>query len=333
MQKKLDYTMVYRIIFSSFLFFAFVFTSCEDSHYIEKDKEIRIISKEINNDDTDGISPTLRKVVAVSKDKAWSCDSTGLMLLTINEGNDWQNIDIDDQIFDMTFENEMTGWILTYDKILYTNNACKTFKIQKHLTERFYRDLYFKDISKLENTIAVALNTKYLAISKNSGQVWYFSHIGNHSEFTHCIVTEKDKAFYFSKDSIFFNKIVDDKVINGSFPLKIKEYIVDVKNFKNSSVWIATKEKIYLTNTDFNTYTIIFSVNDGDEIISIDLFDENRGVVLIKNNNGSEIKITNDNNEEWRSLHEDSGDLLDIDFIDEFTGFAVGKGLALTITK
>lgn len=324
--------MDYRITFRYLLLLTLLLAACEDSHYIEKDKEVRIISKQFNNDSENSETPILRKVVAVSKDKAWSCDSTGLMLLTTNEGNDWQNIDINTNINDLLFVDEETGWVITDDKILFTNDACKSFNTQKVLTESFYRDLYFNNISKFESTIAVALNTKYLAVSKNSGNAWYFSHIGNYTEFSHSIVTDLSTAYYFSKDSIFYNKLIGEKVISGSMHFKLQQSIIDVKNHSNVAIWIATEKEVFLTDTDFNIFTIIYTAKNDEKIAAIDLFDDTKGVILTNNASESTIRITKDNGLNWESLYSLSGELLDIDFIDEYTGFAVGKGLAITIT-
>lgn len=307
--------------------------SCEDSHYIEKDKEIKIISKNINGEDSAKDGPFLKKVVAVSKDKAWSCDSTGLMLLTLNEGNDWQDYEINEKINDILFIDENTGWIITDRKILFTNNACADFSLQKELKLLYYRDLSFLNIDNYDTEkIAIALNTDYMAISTNKGKSWYFSNIDNDIQFNYTIFPVENRAYYISDDAIVYNEIKNENIINAKLDHKFNFKVNDIDNFKEV-IWVSNKDQLFETGLDFLNLKQLYECQEGEEIVCIDMINKKSGVILLKKNGLSIIKITEDSGMNWEELSESEDELYDIDFFDSNNGFAVGKNTAMTIKR
>jgi hypothetical protein len=312
---------------------AFLILSCEDSYYIEKDKEIKIISKNISGQDSSKNGPFLKKVVAVSKDKAWSCDSTGLMLLTLNEGNDWQDYDINEKINDILFVDENTGWIITDRKILFTDNACADFTLQKELKLLYYRDLSFLDIDNYDSEqISVALNTDYMAISTNKGKSWYFANIDSDIEFKHTIFPQENRAFYISDDAIVYNEIKNEKIINTKLDQKLNFKLNDIDNYKEF-VWVSSRNQLFETNLEFLDFKQLYECQEGEEIVCIDMINREAGVLLLKKNEFSIIKITEDSGMSWEQLSESEEELYDIDFFDSNNGFAVGKNTAMTIKR
>ncbi len=329
----MDYITLSKKLKILLLLFTALLFACEDSYYIEKEKEIKIIKKEIKNGNNNNDKAILNKVIAIGIDKAWSSDSQGIMLLTNNQGDDWKLNYLDTPINDMLFIDENTGWIITDKKILFTDNACQSFKIQKELLEIFYVDLTFKNIDNIDDEhIAVCINNSYLAVSSNGGGSWYFSNVKNNTEIMRTVYPSKEKAYYIASNSVYYNEINGSEVLSGEIPFNQGEgKIIDAKSYGKEYIWLAYRDKILLTTDEFNSFSSIYLASGNENIYAIDFIDQNHGWLLLHSNNESIIKMTDNGGDTWEILYKTQGKLYDLDFYDKDHGFAVGEGMAITI--
>lgn len=291
-----------------------------------------------------GVTNWLRDVDFSDEQNGWVVGDSGTILHSSNGGESWQRqtCPIEDYLFAVDFVDNKNGWICSMNYILRTTNGGKSWEIKysEDLGEGRFRDIQFfdKNIGFIVGGKGSFGSRGVLLKTDNGGETWQRASLNRLPTLTHIsIVNEQNIWICGFGGTILFTNDAGSKWTKKTLDISSLPFLTTIQFVDQNNGWVGSRDDylgFYTTVDGGNTWERIseYSFANVCGVLSFFFVDENNGWLC--NFPFDRILKTVDGGSTWEYDSEIRQRLKSIIFIDNKTGWAVGKnGCILKYSK